>query len=244
MATTNPIMARQSAVNRLIHTLLPARSNKGKEKEITIDVKLMPLYEQARQATHRIMNELSIRSQRVADDKEFFNIVSDYRRLYEKCERNGDLSKLELLTATFDIVGAVDLMASKIDIDVLVAYSLQGLCQFDIPREHQITFEFYVGSDRNAPELFETPGIEFDELRNYYTYCVSLHDQSYWLCSSTGWYYSPSGYCFITNKRRLTTDQMWHEINEAHKEGHHLYDEDCEPLTRSRLMQSISGSKL
>lgn len=240
MATTNPIMARQSAVNKLIRVLLPSWSNKGKEKELAIDPELVPLYEQAHNQTDLILSELPVRLRRAGDDKEFAAVISDYRRLYEKCERNGDLAKLEVLTATFDIVGAVDLLASKIDINMLVAYTLQGQCQFGIPRDHQILFEFYVGSNIGASELFETPGIEFDELRNYYTYCVPLRGQSYWVCSSTGWYYSPSGYCFITNKRRLTTDQMWREVGHAHKEGHRLFDENSNPLTRHQLRKDLS----
>lgn len=240
MMATNTV-SRQTAVNKLIRVLVPSWSNAGKQKEMVIDSELMPLYEQAHQKTDRILSELPMRLRRANDDKEFATVIYDYQQLYKKYKSNGDLAKLEVLTASFDIIGALDLLALKVNVNMLVAYTLQGQCQFGIPREHQITFEFYVRSNRTAPKLFETPGIKFDELRNYYTYCVPLQGQSYWVCSSTGWYYSPRSYCFITNKRRLTTPEMWLEIDEAHKQRHSLRDEEGNPLTRKQLRNSLAA---
>lgn len=244
---TEAIISRQSVLDKLIHTLLPARSNKGKERELTISPELIGLYEKAHEGTQRILDELPMRMKRFADEHNFAAVVDTYHQLYDKYIQRGELRKLEVLTAAFDIGGAVDLLALNIDIDTLVAYTLQRMRSCNVLREGkgEIVFECSINSEVGKPELFSTPGVQFNELRNYYTYCVPEDDEPYWYCTSTGVLHCRDcGYYFPTEVRRLTRAQMWREVTNLMQQGHTLHDEDCEPLTRQQLIHNICGSKL
>ena len=240
------IVSQQSLLDTLIYHVLPYRSDKGKEKEITISSELAPLFHQAHKVTQSILNELAIQLKRTpAYGPNVDNHVATYRHLYNKYLQRGDLHKLEILTACFDISGAVDVLSMNIDLDVLVAYTLRDQCQSDPTDDDEVVFECYIGSAVNAPALFDTPGIQFEQLSNCYKYCVPMYRESYWLCVSAGWLQCPDyRYLFTIKKRQLTKAEMWHEITDDQERGHYLYNVDGDQLTRRQLIQSFNNSKI
>lgn len=240
------ITSRRSALDKVIGALLLKTVNNDKSREIPIDSKLVSLFNKAAQDTRHILAELPARLNRALKyDDGFDRRVLEYLRLYDEFEHHGDLHKLEVLTARYDIIGAMDLLKLDLDIDALIACIFQETCLDHANSEDEVVFECYVDSDMDTTPLFIAPDVNFNELRNLYTYCRPSHGESYWISISTGWFHAPDcSYELTIQRRRLTMKEMWHEVSYALQQGHHLYDEDGEELTRQQMAQQLSASKL
>lgn len=175
---------------------------------------------------------------RIGDTK-FTDTVNAYQLLYEQFENDGNLHILEVLTAEFNLHGAVDLINSDVNLNILVPYAL---LTFQRNFDH-LVYHFYVFSSKTQP-LFITSDIELENLQNRYEYCIDADDQLYWECSSSGsLQVNNKPYWLTVNKRRLTMSEMWHEITTAMQQGHELRDAEYESLTRTQMIHGLHSSK-
>ena len=238
------LFAYQPISKRLMSALLPTISHKVKQVKTTMNNEVNRLFERAHEETQRILEDIPDRLkyfERMGYTY-FAETVAAYRPLYEEFQNNDCLHKLEIITIDFGLSGAVDLLKSDIDLDVLVSYSLLS---YQSNRDKLLLSCNIVSGKSSKEPLFITSEIELDNLQNHYEYCISSDGELYWECTSSGSIkVNNTSYWFTVNKRRLNMSEMWREITIMMQQGHELRNSDFEPLTRIQMIHELHKPKL
>ena len=235
----------------IMSTLLPTRvkeSGKGKEKEPVIAPELRPIFERAHTRTELLLKELPIRmrgNSTTTDHMSFIWMIQEYRRVYDKFEKRGDLHKLEVLTALFDFHGVMELLQTKIDLDTLVSYAIRTLQCNAQCSTIESGHSFFVYKTESTEDLFEASGLPMSDHHNVYIQYTDGRGQSYWIRESTvSVYCTDASYWFVVDSHRLSNVEAVRQMLEAIRDGYDFHDEDNEPISRQQFLSTLKASKL